>query len=115
MLWPQDRGKEPDLRVFDQQKIQQVRDILITDKWLAAHASRKQSEVAMTQINITNSTVGQLAFGDIDNVTISTVLGAIEAVIDTVDAVPEAKAQARTVVARLARALPPLRALRQVA
>lgn len=101
MLWPGDRGKEPDLRVFDQQKLQQVRDILVTEKGLAAHASRKQSEVATTQINIINSTVGQLALGDIHNVTVSTVLGTIEAAIDTVDATPEAKAQARTVVGRL--------------
>lgn len=101
MLWPQDRGTEPSLLVFDQQKIQQVRDILITGKGPAAHSSSKQAEVATTQINITNSTVGQLALGDIHNVTISTVLGAVEAAIETVDAPSDAKAEARTIVARL--------------
>jgi hypothetical protein len=101
MLWPQDGGKEPDLFLVDQQKIQQAQDILITEKGLAAHASRKQSEVITTQINITNSTVGQLALRDIHNVTISTVLETIEAAIDTVDATPQAKAEARSVLARL--------------
>jgi hypothetical protein len=67
----------------------------------AAYASRRQTHTATTQINVVNSTVGQLALGDIHNVTMTAILDAVDRAIDTVDATPEAKQEARTVVQRM--------------
>jgi hypothetical protein len=101
MLWPKDEGREPLTQFIDQQNIQQVQDIVVTEKGLAAHASRKEVQVSTTQINVVNSTVGQLALGDIQNVTLTSVLGAVESAIEAVDAAPEAKAEARGVVRQM--------------
>jgi hypothetical protein len=101
MLWPTDEGREPDPQFINQQNIQKVRDIVVNERGLAAYASRRQTQMATTQINVVNSTVGQLALGDIHNVTMTAILDAVDRAIDTVDATPEAKQEARTVVQRM--------------
>jgi hypothetical protein len=101
MLWPQDRGREPDPQFIDQNNIQKAQDIVVTQPGLAAYASRKQSQVATTQVNIINSSVGQLALGDIHNVTLSSVLTAIEEAVERIDGSGEAKEEARGLIRRL--------------
>ena len=78
-------------QLMDSQRIQQVRDIVVTEKGLAAFASRKEAQAIAPQINVINSTIGQLALGNIHNVTMTTILDAVETSIDSVDAAPEAK------------------------
>jgi hypothetical protein len=98
MLWTKDEGREPLPQFIDQQNIHQVQDVVVTGKGLSAHGSRKEVRVSTTQINVINSTVGQLALGGIRNLTFSSVLGAIESSIEAVDVPPEAKAEADGVV-----------------
>ncbi len=57
--------------------------------------------MATTQINIVNSTVGQLALRDISNVNISVILDAIERSLDDLDAPQETKEEARGVIRRM--------------
>jgi hypothetical protein len=101
MLWPKDEGREPQPQFIDQQKIQQVQDIVVNERGLAAHASRRQAQVATTQIDVVNSSVGQLAAGDIHNITVAALLNAVEAAIDSVDATSEVKEEARGVIRRM--------------
>lgn len=100
VLWPSETV-EPIPQFIDSQKIQQVQDIVVNDKGLAALASRKQVRAMPPQVNVVNSTVGQLALGNINNVTITTILDAVETSIDSVKATPEAKEEARGVVGRM--------------
>jgi len=78
-----------------------IADIVVNDKGLAALASRKQVRAMPLQVNVVNATVGQLALGDIHNVTITTILDAVETSIDSVEAPPEAKEEARGVLRRM--------------
>jgi hypothetical protein len=100
VLWPSETV-EPIPQFIDSQKIQQVQDIVVNDKGLAALASRKQVRAVPLQVNVVNSTVGQLALGDIHNVTLTAILDAVETSIDSVEAPPEAKEEARGVVRRM--------------
>jgi hypothetical protein len=99
-LWPAETA-EPIPQFIDSQKIQQAQDIVVNDKGFAALASRQQTRAMPPQVNVVNSTVGQFALGNIHNVTITTILDAVEACIDSVNAAPEAKKEARSVVRRM--------------
>jgi len=93
-LWPGERT-EPAEWGFDSQRLQQVSEIVVTTTGLQAHAARQSAQVATTQINIIHSTVGQLALGDIGNVTFPMLLDALDVAIAGVDATAEAKTEAR--------------------
>ena len=66
----------------------------------AALASRQKADPA-AQINIVNSTVGQVALGDIKNIDIFVILDAMERSLTTLDASPDEKEQARTAIQRM--------------
>jgi len=52
-------------------------------------------------VHIVNSTVGQLALGDITNLDVRVLLDAIEASLETVEAPVEVKAEGRQAIARM--------------
>ena len=94
-------SSEPRADFIDQAKLQQTHDIVATTEGLTAVAARKQAAVATTQINIVNSTVGQLALRDISNVDISVILDAIEGSLDGLNAPAESKEEARSVIRQM--------------
>ncbi len=85
---------------MDQQYIQRTRGIMIRGEGYAALRDRRPVD-AGTTITITNSIVGQLAFGDINNIDIFVILDAAERGLDELEAPPEVKAEARGVVQRM--------------
>jgi hypothetical protein len=91
---------EPPLEFVDSSFLQQVQEIHVTDKGHAALASRQKTGSG-TQITISNSTVGQLALGDITNIDIFVILDAMEQSLATVDASPEEREEARTAIQRM--------------
>lgn len=94
-------SSEPRAEFIDQAKLQQARDIVATAEGLAAVAARKQATVATTQINIVNSTVGQLAMRDIGNLDLFVILDAVEVSLDSLDAPAESKEEARSVIRQM--------------
>lgn len=99
-LWPNEES-EPRPEFIDQNTLPKAINIVATTGGLNAVAARKQAKVATTQINIINSTVGQLALRDISNVDISVILDAVEQSLDDLDASQEAKEEARGVIRRM--------------
>jgi hypothetical protein len=99
MLYPGDTG-EPRPDFIDQQKLQQVNDILATSEGLTA-VSHRRAATAPTQVNIVNSTIGQFALRDINDVSISVILDAIECSLDELDSPDEVKEQARGAIRRM--------------
>jgi len=91
---------EPRTEFINNSFIQRVNGIHVTDKGQVAIESRRARQ-SPTQINITNSTVGQLALGDIANLDIFVLLDAMERSLDAVDAPPAEKEAARGVLARM--------------
>lgn len=91
---------EPRPDSIDNSFIQRVHDIHVTDKRQAAIESRRARR-SPTQINITNSTVGQLALGDIANLDIFVILEAMERSLDSVDAPPAEREAARGALAKM--------------
>jgi hypothetical protein len=91
---------EPRLEFVDSAFIQRVQEIHVTDKGHSALAARGRDFVG-TQINITNSTVGQLALGDIANIDLMVILDATEKALDKLDATTEQKDEARNVIRRM--------------
>lgn len=91
---------EPPLEFVDSAFLQRVQGIHVTDKGHTALASRQKTNTG-AQINIVNSTVGQVAFGDIKNIDIFVVLDAMERSLASVDASPEEKDEARTAIQRM--------------
>ena len=71
-------GGEAGAGAHGDHRIEQVRDIVVTEKGLVASASRKEEQAIAPQINVINSTIGQLALGNIHNVTMTTILDAVE-------------------------------------
>jgi hypothetical protein len=98
---PGDRP-EPPLEFIDSGFLQRVQGIHVTDRGHAALASRQQRHP--TQINIVNSTVGQVALGDIQNIDIFVVLDAMERSLADLDASAEDKQEARSAIARMRQA-----------
>lgn len=91
---------EPRPEFINNSFIQRVHNIYVTDKGQAAIESRRGRR-SQTQINITNSTVGQLALGDIANLDIFVILEAMEQSLDSVEAPPAEKEVARGALARM--------------
>jgi hypothetical protein len=95
-IWP-DRRPEPSLHLFNDQDMQRVRGIIVTGTGHAARATRKP-QVPTQQINIIQSTVGQVALGDISNIDLFVILQAAEQQLETIDAPEKAKEEARSVL-----------------
>lgn len=91
---------EPPLQFINGSFLQRVHDIHVTDRGHTAVVSRQKVDPG-TQINIINSTVGQLALGDIQNIDIFVLLDAMERSLDQIHASPEDKETARTTLERM--------------
>jgi hypothetical protein len=91
---------EPPLEFVDSAFLQRVQGIHVTDKGHAALATRQKTHNG-PQINIVNSTVGQLALGDITNIDIFVILDAMERSLETVEGSAEEKEQARGAIQRM--------------
>ena len=86
--------------LMDQRYVQRVEDIMVTAEGSAAMAARR-STGGGTTVNIVNSTVGQVALGDISNIDVFVILEAAERALGQLDAPPEVKAEARGVLQRM--------------
>lgn len=91
---------EPPLEFVDSAFLQRVQEVHVTAEGHAAVASRQKADPG-TRINIVNSTVGQVALGDIKNIDIFVILDAMERSLTALDASPEEKEQARTAIQRM--------------
>lgn len=92
--------REPDPELLTVYELQEFTRFRVTDKGYAMHSDRNPPPAGPT-FNITNSQVGQLAAGDINNITIETLLLGIEKSIDDVEGSPEDKAAARETVGKM--------------
>lgn len=97
---PPSGAPEPAPHLLSDQDIQQVHEISVSDRGHQILAGRRQSQLGM-QINFINSTVGQLALGDVNNVDLSTILIGAERQLDTIDAPAEEKTRVRQVLHQL--------------
>lgn len=91
---------EPAPQRIDETSIQRVHDIAVSSEGHAVLATRRHATRG-TQVHIVNSTVGQLALGDITNLDVRVLLDAIEARLETVEAPVEVKAEGRQAIARM--------------
>lgn len=98
-LWPNET-QEPRPELIDQQLLQRTRSIIVTGPGHQALAARA-AKVTSTQVNIINSTVGQLALRDIQNIDIFVILDAAESALEHVNARPAAKTEARGAIQRM--------------
>ncbi len=92
--------QEPPLEFVDSSFLQRVQEIHVTDKGHAALAARQKDDRG-TQITVSNSTVGQLALGDIMNVDIFVILDRVEKALETLDITAVEEEEARTVIRRM--------------
>jgi hypothetical protein len=99
VLWPAET-EEPKPEFIDYQNLQRTREITVSGAGLQALAAR-EAKTAATQVNIVNSTVGQLALGDIRNIDVFVILEAADRALEQIDAPAEAKAEARGVIRRM--------------
>lgn len=97
-LWPNET-REPRADLIDQQLLQRTREILVTGQGHQALAVR--TKATATQVNIINSTVGQIALGDIRNIDVFVILNAAEQALEQLDAPDDAKSEARTALRRM--------------
>jgi hypothetical protein len=97
--WPRDEV-EPQPHSLTEGNMQQVHEISISDRGHQTLAGRRESHAGM-QINFTNSTVGQLALGDINNVDLTTILLGAERQLDAVKASEEEKDRVRQTLHKL--------------
>jgi hypothetical protein len=98
-LWPTE-ASEPRAELIDETTLQRAINIVVTGEGLSAVASRRGLH-ATTQVNIVNSTVGQLALKDISNVDISVILEAVERSLDDLNAPHDTKEEARGVIRQM--------------
>ena len=91
---------EPPLEFIDNSFLQRVQEIHVTDKGHAALATHRNADSG-TQINIVNSTVGQVALGDIQNIDVFVLLDAMERSLATIEASPQDKEEARNAIQRM--------------
>jgi hypothetical protein len=99
MAWP-DRPTEPPPHMIDDTIIQQVRDITVTAQRHGVLAARRPP-VPTQQINIIGSTVHQLALGNLQNITLATILDGVERELTAIDAPEETKREVRGVLQRI--------------
>ena len=99
LRWPNE-AQEPSPENIDSRNFQRTREIAISGAGLQILATQTLT-TPVTQVNVVNSTVGQLALGDINNIDVFVILEAAERALDEIDAPTEIKAQARGVIARM--------------
>jgi hypothetical protein len=92
-------SRDPLPEEIDQRNFERTRDISVSGAGLQALAGVEAKTA--TTINIINSTVGQLALGDIGNIDLFVILEAAERSLDQLDAPADVKAEARTVLQRM--------------
>jgi hypothetical protein len=93
-------SQEPPPHLFTDQDMQRVRGIMVTTEGFSALAARRPP-APTHQINIFQSTVGQLALGDIANIDLFLILDAAERCLDNIEGPDDAKEQARGVLRRM--------------
>ena len=98
-LWPGE-SQEPLPEHLDQMTFQRTRDVTVSGTGYQALEARK-SKSAATQVNIINSTVGQVALGDISNIDVFVILEAAERALDQISAPAETKEEVRGVIRRM--------------
>jgi hypothetical protein len=98
-LWPNE-SQEPTPEFLDQQNFQRTRNITVTGPGLQALDAR-ESRAAAPQVNIINSTVGQLALGDIKNIDVFVILEAADRALDEIDAPAEVREEAHGAIRRM--------------
>jgi hypothetical protein len=97
--WP-NRPTEPPSHRIDDTTIQQVCDIAVTTAGYAVLAARRPP-IPTQQINIVGSTVGQLALGNLQNVSLVMILDAAERELALMRAPEETKAEVRSALQRM--------------
>lgn len=75
-------------------------DIFVTDKGHQA-LERRSGATSGTQVNIVNSTVGQLALGNVNNIDVKILLEGMERALENMDASEMDKEQARSTIQRM--------------
>jgi hypothetical protein len=91
---------EPRPEFINNSFIQRVHGIHVTGPGLFAVELRR-TQRSPTQINITNSSIGQLALRDISNLNIFVILEEMGRALDSVEAAPAEKEAARSALARM--------------
>ncbi len=97
--WP-NQSTEPPPHMFTDMNTQQVRDVAVTTDGYRVLADRR-SPAPTQQVNIVGSSVGQLALGNIDNITLTTILDGAERELAAIDAPEEAKTEVRGVLEKM--------------
>lgn len=97
--WPNSQA-EPRADLIGEREIQQTSRIAISSKGHEALAERRRSK-ANLQINFIDSTVGQLAFGDITNVDLFTIIAGAERELETSSVPEEEKSKVRAILHEL--------------
>jgi hypothetical protein len=97
--WPNEQ-QEPPPEHIDYMNFQRTRNITVSGAGYQALEARKAKSAPM-QINIVNSTVGQVALRDINNIDLFVILEAAEQALDKMDAPAEAKDEARGAIRRM--------------
>jgi hypothetical protein len=98
-LWPGE-SEEPPPEFIHQQNFQRTRNITVSGDGFQALAATRAKPVS-AQVNIVNSTVGQVALGDISNIDVFVILDAAEKALEQIDAPAETKAEVRSVIRRM--------------
>jgi hypothetical protein len=88
------------LHLFNDQDMQRVRGIMVTELGHSVLVARRKPAPTQ-QINIIQSTVGQLALGDIANIDLFVILDAAERCLDTIEVPAEVKEEARGAIRRM--------------
>ena len=91
---------KPPTQFFDSTALQRTTEVSVTAAGRTALVERTSS-TAGPQINIVNSTVGQVALGDIKNIDVYVILDAMERSLGMVDASPEEMEEARSAIQRM--------------
>jgi hypothetical protein len=91
---------DPRAEFIDGSLFQRMREIGLTAEG-RAQVARRRAQTGGTQVNIVNSTVGQVALGDIQNINLFVLLDAMEQSLVTVEASPQEKEDARSAIQRM--------------
>jgi hypothetical protein len=91
---------DPRAEFIDSSLFQRMREIGVTAEG-RAQVARRRAQTGGTQVNIVNSTVGQVALGNIQNINLFVLLDAMEQSLMTVEASPQEKEDARSAIQRM--------------
>jgi hypothetical protein len=97
--WP-NRPHEPPAHMIDDMTIQQVRDIAVTGAGYRVLADRRPA-LPTQQVTVIGSTVHQLALGNLNNITLATILDGAERELDAIDAPEVQKDEVRTALQKM--------------